>query len=50
MNFALLWIDGLLVSLLWVAAWDAVTGRIKNRWIRGIFVLVTIGAPMRSCE
>jgi len=45
MNFALLWIDALLVSLLWVAALVACAGRVR-RWLRVIILMPVVGFPL----
>jgi hypothetical protein len=46
MNFALLWIDALLIALLWVALAAATMGRINRRWIRGLLLLPAVGLPL----
>ena len=46
MNFALLWTDALIVSLLWVAAVTAFVGRIGRRWIRGLLTTIILGPPL----
>ena len=46
MNFALLWMDALLVSLLWVAACTTFVGRIKRKWIRISFTPIVLGVPL----
>ena len=46
MNFALLWIEVLLISLLWVATLAAFVGRLKRRWVRGLLVSVVLGVPL----
>ena len=45
MNFALLWMDALLVSLLWITALAACVGRVKRKWIRAVLSLPVIGVP-----
>jgi hypothetical protein len=46
MNFALLWIDALAVSLLWCATLAACACRIRSRWVKWILLLVVIGVPL----
>ena len=46
MNFALLWIDGLMISLLWVATLAALFGRFHRRWVRGLLMPITVGVPL----
>jgi hypothetical protein len=46
MDFALLWIDALLSSLLWVGVIVAFAGRFKRRWIRGAFLCLVILMPL----
>ncbi len=46
MNFALLWIDALLITLLWVTTLAAVVGRAKRKWVRGLLSLVVVGIPL----
>jgi hypothetical protein len=46
MNFALLWTDGLIVALLWVAAVAAFVGRIRRRWVRGLLTTIILGPPL----
>jgi hypothetical protein len=44
MNFALLFLDALIVSLLWVAALAACVGRVQRNWVRvGLLALVVLG-------
>jgi hypothetical protein len=47
-NFPLLWLEALLIALLWVAAWGAWIGRVRAGWVRGwvmaILVLIPFGA------
>jgi len=45
-NFALLWIDALVVSLLWVTTLAACVGRLKRRWLRGTLVPLVVGVPL----
>lgn len=45
MNFALLWIDALVAWLLWVAAFAAVVGRIKRKWIRVVLMCLVNLVP-----
>jgi hypothetical protein len=35
MNFQLLWMDALIVALLWIAMTSALVSRLKVRWVRG---------------
>ena len=46
MNYQLLWIDALLISLLWVAAMAAMTGRLNHKWVRGILFPIIVGPPL----
>jgi uncharacterized membrane protein SirB2 len=46
MNFALLWIDALVVALLWVAMLAAIVGRARRRWVRGLLLPVVAGVPL----
>jgi hypothetical protein len=46
MNYQLLWIDALLISLLWVAAIAAITGRLHRKWVRGILFPIIVGPPL----
>jgi hypothetical protein len=46
MNFALLWIDALIISLLWVAALAAFVGRLKRKWIRVVLSSLVVLAPV----
>jgi hypothetical protein len=46
MNFGLLWIDALIVALLWVTMLAAFVGRANRRWVRGLFIPVTVGVPL----
>ncbi|MDP9174460.1 MAG: hypothetical protein M3O30_11420 [Planctomycetota bacterium] len=46
MNFALLWIDALLIAVLWVAATAAIVGRAKRKWFRALFLPIVIGVPL----
>jgi hypothetical protein len=52
MNFGLLWVEGLLIVLLWVAAWGAWIGRMRagwvRRWVLAIMVLVPVGMLIPS--
>ena len=46
MNFALLWLDGLSIALLWVAALTACVGRVKRKWLRVALLLLTVLFPL----
>jgi len=46
MNYALIWIDSLLVYLLWVATTTAFAGRIRRKWIRSAMLPIVIGFPL----
>lgn len=46
MNFALLWIDALLILLLWDAALVACAARVKFKWFRFLLSVFILGAPL----
>jgi len=46
MNFELLWMDALIVSLLWVAALAACVGRVKRGWMPATLSPVVVGVPL----
>lgn len=46
MNYALLWIDFLIVWLLWVGFWAACIGRIRRKWLRVVLLVIAIMLPV----
>jgi hypothetical protein len=48
MNFGLLWLEALLVGLLWVAAWGAWIGRLRGWLIRGALWILIILIPLAA--
>lgn len=46
MNFGLLWIDALLIAVLWVAALAACVGRLKRKWLRVALMFLVVLIPL----
>ncbi|MGD0390800.1 MAG: hypothetical protein ABSC42_17790, partial [Tepidisphaeraceae bacterium] len=48
MNFALLWLDALLIVLLWVAAMAAIVGRANRKWVRVALLSLVVLVPLTA--
>jgi hypothetical protein len=46
MNFGLLWIDALLIALLWVGALTACVARAERRWVRNAILFLVVLFPL----
>src|SRR5579862_4153050 len=46
MGYEIFWVAMLLASLLWVAAWAALVGRIKRKWMRLAILVVVLDPPI----
>ncbi|HWB53272.1 MAG TPA: hypothetical protein VG722_03740, partial [Tepidisphaeraceae bacterium] len=46
MNYAILWVDALIVCLLWVAFFASCISRLKRKWVRGVLLAVVFVIPL----
>jgi len=46
MSYGLLWIETLVVALLWVAGWLALAGRVRRGWCYRMLASVIVAAPL----